>query len=104
MRLIWTFKKIFPSLQNSFSGRLSSYISEPYLVHSASSYNCTDGCCCYIVPKDNRSFIAAVNSCACTVGNIARGNNQFVVTLENFISTRRQKAGARKVAPLNILL
>lgn len=40
------------------------------------------------------------------VGNIACGNNQFVGTLENFISTRRQKAMAgreggseREVAP-----
>lgn len=91
--------KPFSCFSNSFFWKVI------YLYLLPNSYNCMDGCCCcYIVPKDNRSFIAAVNSRACTVGNIAPGNNQFVVTLENFISTRRQKAGARKVAPLNVLL
>lgn len=57
---------------------------------------CTAGYCSYVLPKDNRSFRIAVNSHACIVENIARGNNQFVVTLENFISTRRQKAAMHK--------
>jgi len=87
-RLTLTFLKIFRTFQNPFSERLSIwtiFTAELIQLHGRMLLlHCT--------PKDNRSFIATVNSRVCTVGNIARGNNQFVVTLENFISTRRQKA------------